>query len=217
MDYNPYELIYMSRTGDQFAVQALFDFYGPYLGTLVNSALSSYPALRTYYDDIKQEAMISLFDAVETYREDMNTSFKSFLSLVARRRIRNVIRSYMPAYRNGLCSNISLDSMVNEEETYYDVIPQRNMLNEPDYYTAYNDAADRLRQCVASFNETEYEVYRSIYRGDTYASAAERLNCTPKSYDGKVQRVKKKLTQAAGIEKKKRLSSKVAVSAKSRD
>ena len=64
---NPYELIYMSRMGDEYAQTTLFLQYEGLLNALVNQTLLAYPTVRRYRDDILQEARISLFQAINQY------------------------------------------------------------------------------------------------------------------------------------------------------
>ena len=51
---NPYELIYMSRMGDEYAQTTLFLQYEGLLNALVNQTLLAYPTVRRYRDDILQ-------------------------------------------------------------------------------------------------------------------------------------------------------------------
>ncbi len=196
MHYNPYELIYMIRTGDQVALEMLIEQYTPVINTFIKTAMITYPAYQPYVEDFRLEARMAVVDAVDTYRNDTEASFDTFLHVVLKRRISNLLRkhrSQAPLYSR---NNLQLDMMVNEEESYYDLIEQKNPMNNPTYYTEYNMANERLEECINGLSTAERAVLECLRRRETYAEAAARLNCTTKAYDGKVQRVRRKIRKA---------------------
>ena len=175
---NPYELIYMSRMGDEYAQTTLFLQYEGLLNALVNQTLLAYPTVRRYRDDILQEARISLFQAINQYQESKSASFKTFVCLVVKRRIWNVVRDILVEYQHKGFDSISLD---DQEVNYYEILEQNNRLAEPEYYMQYQNAANRLSCWMAS---------------ESYQEASKRLGLSKKQYDGRLQRVKRKIKQA---------------------
>ena len=89
---NPSELLYMCRMGDAHAQYRLFAQYEGLLTSLVNQTIQVYPPVKNYKDDLLQEARLGLLVAIHCYREDNQASFKTFLCIIAKRRVWNVLR-----------------------------------------------------------------------------------------------------------------------------
>ena len=113
---NPYELIYMSRMGDEYAQTTLFLQYEGLLNALVNQTLLAYPTVRRYRDDILQEARISLFQAINQYQESKSASFKTFVCLVVKRKFWNKITGWQN--RNITC-NIKMRRIVYKKKSVF--------------------------------------------------------------------------------------------------
>ena len=177
---NPYELIYMSRMGDEYAQTTLFLQYEGLLNALVNQTLL-------------QEARISLFQAINQYQESKSASFKTFVCLVVKRRIWNVVRDILVEYQHKGFDSISLD---DQEVNYYEILEQNNRLAEPEYYMQYQNAANRLQEEIGLLDEEERDILSCWMASESYQEASKRLGLSKKQYDGRLQRVKRKIKQA---------------------
>lgn len=196
MEFNPYELIYMSRTGDQSAVQALFSYYGSTATGIVGGMVAVYPNLQIYKEDMIQEGKLAILEAIETYRDDMDTGIATYINVLTRRRIYNQLRRIHASTRLHLHATLSLDAAINEEENLYDLVRQRDPMNDPEFYMQYRIAEDHVNECISRLNDTDYEVYKCMYRNESYSSAAQRMNISKKGYDGRTQRIRRKIKDA---------------------
>lgn len=190
---NPSELLYMCRMGDAHAQYRLFAQYEGLLTSLVNQTIQVYPPVKNYKDDLLQEARLGLLVAIHCYREDNQASFKTFLCIIAKRRVWNVLRQLSTIGRNEGTDVLALDAMMNEDETFYDIVEQQNKMFNPEYYYQYVDAFKQMTQGIMSLSHREVDVMRSWYDGDCYEEAARNQNCTVKAYDGRLQRVRAKI------------------------
>ncbi|MBW9212448.1 MULTISPECIES: sigma-70 family RNA polymerase sigma factor [Terrabacteria group] len=190
---NSYELIYMSRMGDEYAQTALFLQYEGLLNALVNQTLMAYPSVRCYRDDLLQEARISLFQAINQYQESKNTTFKTFVCLVVKRRIWNVVRDILVDHQHKGFDAISLD---DQDTNYYEILEQSNRLAEPEYYVQYQTAANRLQEEIGLLDAEERNILSCWLASDSYQDASDKLGLSKKQYDGRLQRVKKKIKRA---------------------
>ena len=190
---NPSELLYMCRMGDAHAQYRLFAQYEGLLTSLVNQPIQVYPPVKNYKDDLLQEARLGLLVAIHCYREDNQASFKTFLCIIAKRRVWNVLRQLSTIGRNEGADVLALDAMMNEDETFYDVVEQQNKMFNPEYYYQYVDAFKQMTRGIMSLSHREVDVMRSWYDGDCYEDAARNQNCTVKAYDGRLQRVRAKI------------------------
>ena len=195
MEYNPYELLYMSHF-DERAQMALFQQYTPLIRGVVSNCVSKYPPLADYRDDLFQVGEIALFTAADTYRNDQNASFLTYLTLVVRRRIWSECRKvYHQTTYNG-DSFIRLDSTVCEQEPRYGTIPQTDPFCDPEYYAGFAGALERLQEVYRNMNEEEVQLVQSWISREKYTDAAERMNMSVRSYESRLYRVRRKVRKA---------------------
>lgn len=200
---NVYELVYYMRMGSKDATRMLIRKYEKdfhmITGMRIREAIRT-PYLAMYEDDLFLEALLSLEQAVNSYRRDGGANLDSYIRLVANRRVASTIR--LLKRRSGRIHNeaLSLDDVpngsFNEYDTRLEMIPQTNMLAEPEYHYHYESARARLDDCIDHLSEKEKKVCACWQEGLSYQEAARRLNITTKAYDGRLQRVRKKLETA---------------------
>ncbi|MBQ7991834.1 MAG: sigma-70 family RNA polymerase sigma factor [Solobacterium sp.] len=192
---NYYELLYMSRQGCEDALMALFNQCMETVRMIARMQVSHEEMYQPYCDDIIQEVSGSIFTAAETYREDQNTRFETYLSVIIRKRTWRVMarmRKYLCRY--GYMS--SLDAPTPEGDSYYEIIEQRNPMYDPVYAMEYHDASDHLYDCLRSMKPMELDAVASWMMNETYREAAERNGIPIKTWDGRRSRATKKIRQA---------------------
>lgn len=197
MHANTYELLYLSRAGDEFALSALFDFCYPIIVSEVNTLISKYQPLRIYRDDFIQECRISVCDTVERYREDKDTQFTTFLITVIRRKLINLIRHYSRPSKVQIHDTVSLDAIMTEKGSLYDCIESKYIMENPVYSYRMNDAYERVKKVTEKLLPMEKKVMDCWMNGMNYEEASKELGISYKSYDGHMQRLRSKLRKAA--------------------
>ena len=206
MNENPYELMYMSHMGDEHAQQALFLQYQWLIDTLVNNS-TNIPFLKEMKEDIIQEARIALYNAANSYRCDLMASFKTYATVVIQRRIWNLVRTYKIGAAETYFETISLDSLLAENLPVYEVIEQKDSLNNPEYYFQYHVAQENLNHFFQTLNRKEKETVDDWLSGKRYEEIARQRQITVKAYDGRLRRVRKKMhTMVLGDKKKRKKS-----------
>ncbi len=193
---NPYELLYMSRTGDTYAIRALFNLYKPILIHEVRNAIEACPCLNIYWDDLMQECMLALCKAVESYREDRGSSFATFLTIVIRNTMITYTRSVKRKQMGRVNHMYSLDSMISENNPAIETLEQKNRLTDPEYVLRMNQARDRLMEQISKLNPKEQQVLQSWMNGSSYSDSAQEMGITTKQFDGRKQRVRKKIKKS---------------------
>lgn len=185
---NVYELLYMYHFRDEYAERELIRKYGGYVAMIARNMLISYPDLMTYEEDFIQEGMISLVKAIDCYREDMNACFKTFATIVVRRRISNLITKYLRSADMLSQQTVSLDS-----ENNFCVPENTRRLDEPEYRTRYHEAVENLNRSVSQLNVREERIFREIVSDTPYKTAADKLGYSLKSYTARVSQVRRKI------------------------
>ncbi|MBR2990092.1 MAG: sigma-70 family RNA polymerase sigma factor [Solobacterium sp.] len=193
---NNYELIYMSRQGDEWSLTALFEEFKPFFLSLIGDILQYNPRYASLREDMMEETKLSVLDALEYYREDQDCQFSTFVYLLARRRLLSMVRYYQAKARIPLRELTEVDGLVMDNGAAYDVIKSENDMNDPVYYTRYMDAYRRFRTTVEGMRAVDQEVIRMYMEGVCYKEAGARLGLSARSYDGRLQRIKKKIRRA---------------------
>ncbi|MBR3344667.1 MAG: sigma-70 family RNA polymerase sigma factor [Solobacterium sp.] len=193
---NPYELLYMSRTGDTYAVRALFNLYKPILIHEVKNAIEVCPCLNIYWDDLMQEGMLALYKAAEAYREDRGSSFATFLTIVIKNTMITYTRTVKRKQQGRVNHMYSLDSMISENNPAIELLEQKNRLTDPEYVLRMNQAMDQLMEQISKLNPREQQVLLNWMNGNSYTQSAREMGITTKQFDGRKQRVRKKIRRS---------------------
>lgn len=193
MEYNPYELIYMNRSSDPTALTVLFAQYQSYFLYLRDTVTKKAYAHNDAQDEILLEMRIGLLDACERYREDQAASWRTFLTVVLKRRAVNVLRK--ADVRDWMEHTIAFESLVKEEETVYDCFSQTDAFAEPEYCLQYAEAKNKLERVIQKLNKEE-QTYIYLWTKDAeYREGSALLNCSQKRWYKQMEKVRRKVTQ----------------------
>ena len=204
--YNPYELLYMYRTGDPHALTLLKEAYGGFLNTLVEQTTVSSPDCLQESEDLFLECLLALHDALNCYREDMESSFSTFLTVLARRRIWRYTRKKSEPKRFNGKRDVFLEDAVSETECWYDVLSQRSRMFEPEYATEYRCLVEKLDAMFMKMKTEDQRVLYSWMQGEGYREASARLGLSSKAYDGRLNRLRARVRNAGNPPPKKYLA-----------
>ena len=149
-------------------------------------------------DDLIQEGMIGLFNAVRDFDLERNVKFTTFASICIERQMQNAIKASNRQKNLPLNAYISLDQPVGTgddgdmtigdnlaADDFYN--PEYAYLNREEIQTIKEDAKHKL----SSF---EKEVFALSQKGQNYKQIAKALKKSPKSIDNALTRIKKKLS-----------------------
>ncbi|HIY02264.1 MAG TPA: sigma-70 family RNA polymerase sigma factor [Candidatus Blautia faecipullorum] len=144
-------------------------------------------------DDLIQEGMIGLFKAVQDYRPDKETSFRTFAGICIDRQLYNAIQSSNRKKHLPLNSYVSLSS---EEETG---ALEARWSENPEAVMIDQERTRALRQEISrTLSPMENKVLKYYLQGCGYVKIAELMGKKPKSIDNALQRIRGKIR--AGIE-----------------
>lgn len=149
-------------------------------------------------DDLIQEGMIGLFNAVRDFDLERNVKFTTFASICIERQMQNAIKASNRQKNLPLNAYISLDQPVGTgdegdmtigdnlaADDFYN--PEYAYLNREEIQTINEDAKHKL-------SPFEKEVFALSQKGQNYKQIATALKKSPKSIDNALTRIKKKLS-----------------------
>lgn len=140
-------------------------------------------------DDLIQEGMLGLFKAIQDYRPDRETSFRTFALLCMERQMYNAIQGSNRQKHQPLNSYVSLSDGSVDENTFESLVISNPESIIIDQETAM-DLEQRIHKCLSPF---ENHVLDSYMRGHDYLQIADEFEKSPKSIDNALQRIRKKV------------------------
>lgn len=156
---------------------------------------------RNYYlaggdrDDLLQEAMIGLYEAVRDYAADSGTSFRTFAELCITRQVLSAVRGATRLKHAPLNRSVSLDRPHDADpgHTVADTLAADDQ-HDPLAVLVATDDLQRLRTSFTGvLSGLEADVLDLYLEGRTYDEIAQVLGRHVKAVDNALQRVKRKL------------------------
>lgn len=142
-------------------------------------------------EDLIQEGMLGLLNAVRSYRADKNTAFKTYAEVCIRRRIISAIRSDAGEKNLPLNKAISYHplSFFGSEEVS---LSEQSVPDPEEVLIGREQAKERVLQLSNGLSEFELSVLELYLQGLSQSEIAATLGKTVKSVDNAVQRVRQK-------------------------
>ena len=188
-DFNDYEILDQIHRCNEDANEILLYKYRP---LIVNISKKFLPFCYGGVDlnDLIQEGMLGLNDAINSYREDKEANFGTYARLCIRRKIVSLVKSTRTQKNMILNDSISLE---DDENNIFDKFLVDNSF-EPSVMIEEND---REKELIEKLNQklTDYEsqVFELKKDGFDYKEIAEILEKDPKAIDNTLQTIKAKL------------------------
>ena len=189
---NDYELLYLIHQKVEIAEHELVEKYKRVIWMLIQSCLNRYHPRGVEKEDLYQESLIALMEAVRSYREDYNAPFYSFVSLCVERYIKTYLRKYNSQSTRQFYHCLSLDMMIADAENLYlhDVIPDEK--SGQSYLSLYeNELEEFMNQKHDMFSIKEKQIFYLKIQGYSYDEIASRMNCNAKQVDNTIQKIKR--------------------------
>jgi RNA polymerase sporulation-specific sigma factor len=182
-----------ARRGDQVAMDRIIQRYRSF----VRLKASSYFLVGGEGEDLIQEGLIGLVKAVRDYRPEREASFRSFVELCVTRQIITAIKTAARNKHTPLNTYISFSQTragsSDQEVSLADVLAG-DPVNDPVTQAISSEELHALVECLGSvLSELESSVLTLYLEGRSYEGIAEDLDCTPKTVDNALQRVKRKV------------------------
>lgn len=175
-------LVSLAQSGDTAALTLLIQRYSD---TVLQKAKSFKGLSGIESDDLYQEGMIGFVAAVYSFDKTREIKFSAFAVTVAVRKMLSALK------KSNNKSNLPLRSYVSIEE-------ENNLLSyspTPEEIIIYNEELDKINSFVeTNLSKTEKKVFKLSMFGMSYSEIAEILECTEKSVDNAIQRIRKKLS-----------------------
>ncbi len=175
---------------DNDAMETLIKRYGP---MIMGQSRSLY-IIGADEEDLIQEGMIGLVKAVNNYKPDRGTTFKTFAFMCVRRQLITAVNSSNNKKNGPLNYYISIygDSAGDYSTPIYEYDPGAST-NPEDIMMARFRESDMLKTIESKLSKLEMDVLDEYLTGASYEEIGKRLGKPVKSIDNAVQRIRAKL------------------------
>ena len=174
-DSETLKLVKAAQQGDSKALSSLVVIASPSVHAQAKKIFVS----TADHDDLYQEGMFALLNAVKTYDAKQGASFSTYVNLLVRRRL----ISFAKRTQRGALPQISAEP---EELNLTDCSVEDRVFQEENY----RELVGFIKDCLS---DKEQEALKLFLNGFSYTEIAEKMGVTKKAVDGTLQRARKKL------------------------
>lgn len=141
-------------------------------------------------EDLIQEGMLGLLQAIREYRADREASFRTFAEVCIRSRLSSALRAASRDKHMPLNRSVSLDHPFFDSNSY---TSGALILADPEMLIIDRDYVSRLLESTRKqLSEFEAKILGYYLDGLSVKEIAETMGRSPKSVDNAVQRVRRK-------------------------
>ncbi len=190
---NPYELVYMYRMGDEYALKMMIRYLMPVIRNAIAESLGRDEQLMIFREDMYEDSILAILNALESYREDRDASFWTYSKVAIQHAVMGVNRYQNRLKRCGGHTAVSLDAAVMERSEVIDFLASKDRLSDPVYVLHMKEAKKKYDRAVETLTEREREVLEAWVSGRDDETARNELNLTRKAYETRKYRIRKKV------------------------
>ena len=192
-DENDYELLYMIREEDEVAKDMFYEKYRPMVEMKAKKYFSQIQNKDYELNDLIQEGMIGLSNAIRDFNQDEETKFATFASVCVERNIINFIREINRQKHQALNSYVSIHQESNSGRTLLDILDDKSSTNPENSFILLEEQEELKEKVKENLTDFEKEVFDLRFEGFTYQEISILLNKSIKSIDGTISRIKQKI------------------------
>lgn len=195
-DYKEYSdelLVRMARDGDEKAEDFLLKKYKDF----VRSKARAYFLVGGDSDDLIQEGMIGLYNAIGHYNESMASSFMTYAAICINNKLISAVSAdgrQKNAPLNGYVSIYSsITDETGEEASLSDVLPDTENINPEAIILNEEQEKLTINRLLGKLSALEKEILSYYMEGMSYSEIAKLIGKTEKSVDNAIQRIRLKM------------------------
>lgn len=194
-EINDSELIALLPEDEENIKNIIYEKYGYLINVIIKKYINVIKMFQIDEVEVMCEAAYGFSDGINSYKDEKNASFKTFLSLCIERRVCKCISKYTTQKAQILIKDtLSLEySKDDNKSTLMEMLsdeskhdPLNNLTSLETYNEIINIAKDKL-------SDFEYKVFTYMLNENSYQEIAKALKKTPKQIDNTIQRIKNKL------------------------
>ena len=183
----------LAASGDRIAEEALVMRYN----RLVRVCARPYFLAGGDSEDLIQEGMVGLLNAIREYDPGKGSSFRTYAETCIRNRILSAIRAAARDKHTPLNHYVSYETPLLDGNTdSYPLSASRQPQQNPeDMLIGREERRERLGTLKGQLSGFEAQILDLYLRGLSYVEIASEVDRSPKAVDNAVQRIRRKVAQ----------------------
>lgn len=183
----------LAASGDRIAEEALVMRYN----RLVRVCARPYFLAGGDSEDLIQEGMVGLLNAIREYDPGKGSSFRTYAETCIRNRILSAIRAAARDKHTPLNHYVSYETPLLDGNTdSYPLSASRQPQQNPeDMLISREERRERLGTLKGQLSGFEAQILDLYLRGLSYVEIASEVDQSPKAVDNAVQRIRRKVAQ----------------------
>ncbi|MCI5564011.1 MAG: sigma-70 family RNA polymerase sigma factor [Intestinimonas massiliensis] len=183
----------LAASGDRIAEEALVMRYN----RLVRVCARPYFLAGGDSEDLIQEGMVGLLNAIREYVPGKGSSFRTYAETCIRNRILSAIRAAARDKHTPLNHYVSYETPLLDGNTdSYPLSASRQPQQNPeDMLISREERRERLGTLKGQLSGFEAQILDLYLRGLSYVEIASEVDRSPKAVDNAVQRIRRKVAQ----------------------
>ncbi len=192
-DIDDFELIYLIEENNEQALNILYDKYKPIIDLKAKRYLKYGKKFGLEYQDLFQEGMLGLSEAITSFKDDKKAQFKTFANLCIERQIFSLLKKASRKKHTLLNDSMSLDESINENEnTLLDIFFEEGT-NPSEMVEFKENKKELFSKIYEVLTPLEKEVFDLKVNSFDYKEISQLLNKSYKSIDSAIQRIRLKV------------------------
>ena len=186
-------LCVLAAAGDRLAEEELVLRYN----RLVRVCARPYFLAGGDSEDLIQEGMLGLLNAIREYEPSRGTSFRTYSETCIRNRILSAIRSAARDKHTPLNHSVSLEPPLSDGNTDNYAVDAHHAVqpNPEDLLISREERRERLGTLKGQLSGFEAKILDLYLKGLSYTEIAVQTKRSPKAVDNAVQRIRRKVAQ----------------------
>lgn len=192
---NDNELIYLVSESNEDAKELIYQKYRPIIEMKAKKYVKFVVSKGYDMNDLIQEGMIGLTQAINDFKEQKNVQFQTFANLCIDRKIFSFIRNITRDKHRLLNESISIDASYSSTgKPLIEMLFDENNINPEELFIERETKYELFNKIDEKLSKSEKEVFDLRMQGFSYKEISELLNITSKAVDGTLSRIKNKIT-----------------------
>ncbi len=182
-----YDLIKRYHDNDYGAQKELLKRYERLIWYLVYQIKQRHRYIDLDLDDMYQEGLIALHDAIMNFDKDKNVPLYCLAKVCISRKINSFVKRFSRNIYQSSFLLVSLDSIINEDERFclHEVIADENH-----YDVQYHLM---IESYLSILDDRESKIINMRIQGYKYQEIARHLSITSKDVDNAIQKIRRKI------------------------
>lgn len=195
MEYtNDSELLYLISENNEEAKEMFYKKYQTQIEIIAKKYFLLVKSSGIELNDIIQEGMMGLTEAINNYKDQKNVKFSTFAKICIERKILTYVRANTNTKNKLLNNSLSIDQTISSNgRPLADFLKDENIVNPEDVFINNENKEEIYDKLNKLLTEKEYEVLILSIKGFSQNEISILLNTTVKSVESAKFRAKNKL------------------------